>query len=119
MSANSNLTLISANAVSSTQTSADQVNSYARGIKVFLKVSQLGTGSLVLTIQAKDPTSGQYATLLVSLAVTDTNLHVYTVYPGITPTANVAVSDVVPKTWNVTVSGANNTSFTVGACLIV
>jgi hypothetical protein len=65
-----NITLINASVVSSTQTSADQTNYNGRGVKIYLNVSTIGTGSLVLTIYAKDPVSAQYFALLTGAAVT-------------------------------------------------
>ena len=110
-----NITLINASAVSATQTSADQLNVNARGVKITLNVTTIGTGSLVTTIQVKDPVSGVYTTVLTSAAVTTNTSATYTVYPGITATANVSASDILTRTWRVSVAGANVSTFTVGA----
>lgn len=114
-----NLSLISASNVSTSQTSPDQTNFYGRGVKVFLNATAIGTGALIVLIQYKDPVSGQYITALTSAAVIANGLTQYTIYPGIAAVANVAVNDVVPRTWRVQVTGANSSSFTVGGAIIL
>lgn len=116
---NMDATLIASASYSTTQTSPDQKNFNGRGVKVFLNVGVIGAGSLVLTIQGKDPVSGLYKALLTSVAVVGNGLTVYTVYPGITATANVSASDILSRTWNVTVTGANGTTFSVGSSVIL
>lgn len=113
------ISLIAATNVSATQTSLDQTNFYGRGVKVFLNVTAIGAGSLVVLIQYKDPVSGQYITALTSAAVIANGFTQYTIYPGITAIANVAVNDVVPRTWRVQVTGANGSSFTVGGAVML
>ena len=101
--------------------SADQVNAYGRGVKVFVNTTAIGTGSITVTIQAKDPASGAYTTLLASAAIVTNTTAVLTVYPGITATGNVSASDVLPRQWRiaVTANNANPANYTIGASLIV
>src|SRR4029077_12242080 len=81
-----------------TQTGADITNPAARGVKVVVVSTVIGTGSITPTIQAKAPASGtQYTTLAAGTIVTNTTT-AYTVYPGLTAAANVTVSDVLPQT---------------------
>lgn len=108
-------TIITAASVSSTQTSSDQTNYNGRGVTVYLNVTTIGTGSLVVTIQYKDDISGTYFTALASAAVVANGVTAYTVYPGATPAANLVASIPLPRTWRVQVTGANSSSFTVNA----
>lgn len=112
--------LITASSATTTQTSADQTNTSARGIKVVLNTTAIGTGSVTVVIQGKDQASGQYYTILSGAAVTTNTTNVYTVYPGVTATANVAANDVLPATWRVqvTANNANAATYTVGASLL-
>jgi hypothetical protein len=109
-----NITLINAANVSTTQTSADQTNFNGRGVKVWLNITTFGA-ALTLAIQYKDPVSGQYIAALSSAAIAANTFTQYTIYPGITAAANVSLSDVLPRTWRVQVTGASGSTFTV-AC---
>ena len=104
-----------------TQTGADMVNPEARGVKVVIVTTVIGTGSITLTIQGKDPGSGNYYTLLAGAAVTTNTTNIYTVYPGLTAAANVTASDVLPQTWRllVTANNANAATYTVGFSTLV
>ena len=104
-----------------TQNSPDLLNPYGRGVKVFVNTTAIGTGSITVTIQAKDPGSGSYATLLASAAIVTNATGVYTVYPGLDAVANVSANDILPRQWrvSVTANNANPANYTVGACVIV
>ena len=103
-----------------TQTGADQVNYGWGGIQVVLDMTVVGTGSVTLTIQGKDSVSAKYFTLLAGAAVTTNSTNVYTVYPGITATANVSASMVLPRVFRilVTANNANAATYSVGYCLV-
>ena len=107
--------------VTASQNGADQTNSSAKGIKATLVTTLIGTGSVTMAIQYKDPGSGVYTNLLSSAAVTTNTTTVLTVYPGITVTANVSASDVLPRVWRIalTANNANPANFNVGATLII
>lgn len=77
--------------------------------------------SVVPTIEGYDEVSGQWVTLLTGAAITGTGTTTLTLYPGVTVSANVAVSDVLPRTWRVTMTAADADSLTysVGANLIL
>lgn len=113
--------LITAAAVTTTQTGADQTNVNGRGVKVVLDMTAVGTGSVTLTIQGKDAASGKYYTLLAGAAVTTNSTNVYEIYPGIAAAANAAASATLPRTWRVlvTANNANATTYTVGASVIL
>lgn len=112
---------ITAVGATTTQTGPDLTNHNCRGVKIVLDTTAIGTGSVTISIQGKDATSGKYYTILTGAAVVTNTTNVYTIYPGITAAANVSVSDVLPRTWRVvvTANNANPASYTVGACLIV
>lgn len=113
--------LVSGVGATASQNSADQVNTDARGVKVFVNVTNAGTGSITAAVQAKDPASGAYTTLLASAAIVANGATVLTVYPGLPATANVSANDVLPRQWrvSVTANNANPINYTVGAALIV
>jgi hypothetical protein len=113
--------LVSGVGATASQNSADQTNTDARGVKVFVNVSNAGTGSITATVQAKDPASGTYTTLLASAAIVANGITVLTVYPGLPATTNVSANDILPRQWRVavTANNANPISYSVGASLIV
>lgn len=95
----------------------DQVNEAHRGLKVAIDITAIGASTnLTVTIQGKDKVSGKYYTVLVSAVLAAVSTTVLTVYPGITTTANVAASDVLPGTWRIqaVVAGTNTVTATIG-----
>jgi hypothetical protein len=116
-----NITAVASAAYTTTQTQADQVNYNHRGTVVVLNMSNVGTGSVTLEIDGKDPVSGQYYAILTGAAVTTNSVNTYTVYPGNTVTANVSASTALPRTWRikVTANNANSAVYSVGCMLIV
>lgn len=112
------ITLISqTTAASGTYVSGDQTNGGARGVKVYLNISAIGASvTVTATVQGKDPVTNTYYTLLASAAKAATGFTVLTVYPGLTAAANTVASDVLPRTWNVSVAVVDTTgtpTFTV------
>lgn len=112
--------LITASAVTTTQTLADQYNYNFRGIKVVLSTTVIGTGSITLTIQGRDSVSGAYYTLLAGAAVVTNTTNVYTVFPAAPATANVSANDFLPAVWriNCVANNANPATYTVSAVLM-
>lgn len=114
-------TALASAARTATVSSADLTNLGGRGVHVVLDATvDPGTASVVLTIEGKDPVSGKYYTLLTSAAVTSVSTNIYKVYPGLTAATNLTVSDIVPKTFRVTVTHADAQSLTysVGYSLV-
>ena len=103
------------------QNTFDLTNPNSRGMKLFVNMVAVGTGSVTVTIQGKDPVSGNYYTILASAAITVNGFTTYTVYPGAPITANVSVNDVLPRVWRVlaTANNANPANYTVAGCIIV
>jgi hypothetical protein len=112
--------LLASAARTATPTIADQVNNNinlnVRGVLVTLKVTAVvSSPSIVLTIAAKDPATGDYEALLTATAVVGTGIHSYLVYPGI----GVAAADMtqvasypLPPVWRVAVVHGNGDSIT-------
>lgn len=93
--------------------SADLVNYNARGVQVIIDATAIvATPSITVTIKGKDSLSGKYYTLLASAAITTVSTTLLTVYPGVTATANVAASQIIPRTWRVEVVAADADSIT-------
>lgn len=115
------VTLVTAVGATTTQTSPDQVNVGARGVKVTIDTTVIGTGSVTVTIQGKDKASGKYYTILAGAAVVTNTTNTYTVFPGATVTANVSANDELPEIWRVlvTANNANAATYTVGASTLV
>lgn len=118
---NQDIPVLNVVGATTTQTSPDFTNEHGRGLKVFLVTTAIGTGSITLSIQVKDPQSATYTTLLSGLAVTTNTSNTYTVYPGAPATANVSANDLLTKTFRivVTANNANAATYTVGASVIV
>lgn len=118
---NVNLTLLASAARTATTNSGDQVNYNGRGLHVIVDVTVAGTGSITITIQGKDPVSGQYYTILAGAAITTISTNIYKVYPGLPATANVSANDILPRTWRVlvTANNANTITYSVGASMIL
>jgi len=111
--ANDNTTILVSQARTATENSRDILNRNAKGCHIILDVTSVtATPSIVVTIQGKDNLSGKYYTILSGSAVTGTGTTVYKIYPGITASANVSASDVLPGVWRVSVSHADTDSIT-------
>lgn len=118
---NRDVTLLTSSSRTTTQTSADLVNYNGRGLYVVLDMTNVGTGSVTLAINAKDAISGKYYALLTGAVVNTNSTNVYKIYPGITVAANAAVSDALPRTFQivVTANNANAATYSVGYSVIV
>ncbi len=116
-----NITVLASAARTTTQTQADQTNYNHRGIVAVLDMTTVGTGSVTLEIDGKDPVSGKYYAILTGAAVTTNVTNTYTIYPGNTVATNVSASTVLPRTWRikVTANNANSATYSVGAMLIL
>lgn len=109
-------TVLASASRTTTQTSADQINPAGRFLHVILDMTTVGTGSVTVTINGKDPTSGKYYLLLAGAAVTTNSTNVYKVGPGLPATANVSANDIVPRIFQivVTANNANAAVYSVG-----
>lgn len=88
-------------------------NDRARGLFVVIDTTAVtSTPSTTFKIQNQCPLSGQWITLLTSAAITGTGTVTLRVYPGLTPAANLTVSDVIGEVWRVLPEHGNSNSHT-------
>lgn len=114
------ITLINASNVTTTQTSGLQLNYNARGAIIVLDmIDASASPSVTLSIQGIEPQTGSTWTIISGLAVTANGASVYRIYPGLIPVANATVNDIVPRTWQATVTANNANSATYMVCAIV
>jgi len=109
-------TALASAARTASSNSGDIINYNGRSIHVVLDMTVVGTGSVTLTIEGKDPLSGKYYTLLAGAAVVTNVTNVYKVGPGLPATANVSANDILPRTFriSVTANNANSATYSVG-----
>jgi hypothetical protein len=119
-SENSDGVFLASGARTTTQTQADQTNLNKNGIRVVVDTTAIGTGSITVAIQAKDPASGKYVTMLTGAAIVTNTTMTYLVYPGAANTANVSANDRLPRTWRILVThnNANSATYSVGYMLL-
>ena len=119
---NTDLTILASAARTATASSADITNYNGRGAHIVINVTAVtSTPSVVFTVEGKDALSSAYYTILTSAAITGTGTTALTVYPGATAAANVAVSQILPRTWRVTAThgDADSITFSVGASVVL
>ncbi len=101
--------------------SADMENEHGRGIQVVVRNTAGGGTSptLTVTIQGKDPASGEYYTLLASTAIAAGTpaTTVLTVYPGVAATNNVSAPNVLPTVWRILTAIGGSETPTVTASI--
>lgn len=116
-----NIVVLASAARTTTQTQADQTNYNHRGIVAVLDMTTVGSGSVTLEIDGKDPVSGKYYALLTGAAVITNSTNIYRVYPGLTAATNATANDVLPRTWRikVTANNSNSCTYSVGCMLVV
>ena len=119
------LEVLASGARTTTTNSSTYYTPGAVGVVVSISISAItATPSVTFTIQGYDEISDRYYTVLASAAQTATNtggsLLTLTVYPGITASANVAASAVLPPQWRVNCAhgDADSMTYSVGAQLL-
>lgn len=124
--ANNDVTVFASAARTATTNSTDMENRGARGVRLFLAVTAASgtTPTLDVKVQVKDPINDTYidvpggAFTQKTTTVTDE----LTIYPGVTVSANRAVSWPLSQKWRVVATiGGTTPSFTfsLAACYIV
>ena len=112
--------LLNASQRTTTFTSADIPTSGFKNLRVTLKTTAIGTGSITLTINRKDVGSASYILLLSGAAVTTNTTNTYSVTQNlIAASANVAAVDVLPEFIQIvsTANNANPADYTIGVDL--
>lgn len=119
---NTEETILASAARTATTNSADFTNYNSKGAQFIVDVTAIAaTPSITVNIQGKDPVSSNYYTLLTSVAISTVSTTILKVYPGIGAVANSAASDILPRTFRVSVTHADADSITysIGAALVV
>lgn len=103
-----------------TQTSADIDTQAAVGLIVTTDITIIGTGSITVTINRKDWTSGKYTPILSSAALVANGTTVLKINPTMPASANLVGQDMLPQTIQivVTANNANPVTYSVGYDLI-
>ena len=110
---NSNQVALPVAVRTATTASVDFLNLGWRGGHIIMNVTAVpGADSITLSIQGKDPISGNYYAILTGLGETTTGTKVYKVYPAIGAVANAAANDILPEIWRINVVHSAGTSFT-------
>lgn len=99
-----------------TQTTGDIDTGGSQFLNVVLDMTVVGTGSVTLTINGKDPASGKYYLILAGAAVITNSTNRYKVGPAVTASANAIAQDYLPDTIQlvVTANNANTATYSVG-----
>lgn len=113
-------TLLSSSARTATNSSSDATNHGWAGVMVIIDVTAgASTPSVVPSISAKDPVTGNYVSIAAFTAITSTTptTYVYTLRPGVTVSTSQpeAKAASLPKTWRLTMTHADSDSLTYSA----
>lgn len=115
------LTYLTSAARTTTQTQGDQTNTGRwRGILVYTNVTSAGTGSITVTVDWKDPVTGNYIHLNTGTAIIANGSQTITIYPGQTAAGALTNSITLPRTFRilVTANNANSVTYSVGYVLL-
>lgn len=108
-------TLISASRTT-TQTSLDIPTGGAMSsLNVVLDMTTVGTGSVTVTINGKDSTSGKYYLILSGAAITTNSTNRYRVGQMLASAANSVAQDYMPRYIQIVVT-ANNANAATYSC---
>jgi hypothetical protein len=97
------VTVPSAARAAATYTTANLIPPmWARGLVLYVNITNANGGTLTVTAQGVDPvgTTNVY-TILASAGLTANGLTALKIYPGLTAVANSVASDIVPALWNI------------------
>lgn len=109
----------SASRTATTYYSEEFSTELARGVRLFTNPTA-GSGTLVVTVQHKDPISGTWAdvTGASSSSISGTTMHVLTVHPQLTASANVNIAQPLSPSFRVkAVVATNPLTFSCAAVL--
>lgn len=112
-----NMLTLTASAVSVTGQDIDC--STAKGAVINVDITAITAGTMTLTVEGKDETSGKYYTILTSAALAAVATTTLRIYPGLVAAANVTVNDILPTKFRVRVTVVTGpVTMTVGAALV-
>jgi len=114
--ANLSIALLPSGVQVATYTSPDQVNYNGHALDVILDATGIGTATLTVAINAKDPASGKYYNLLTGAVINTISTNVYKIGPALAAVANLAANAWVPRVFQVVVAqaGTGNATYSVG-----
>lgn len=101
-----------------TTTSATQSTFNAGRLAVVINISAFTSGTLTFTVNGITSSNYTYP-ILVSTALGATGVTPLRIFPGATPSANAVANDLVPKQYNVVVTGTFTATYGVDAVLSV
>lgn len=119
------IVLLASAAITANGNTDIQANSFYRGIKVYIAPGSFGSGASAITVSIAgfDPVSKSFFTMLTSASLTASTFAVLSVYPGVTASSNVSISDVLPRSWHVTWAasawGTGGSTLGIAAMLII
>lgn len=109
--------LASAARAAATYTSGEYFASDVRGLRIYIDITNANGGSLVLKLQTKDPSSGNWVDVAgaVTAALGSNATTVLILYPSVAESANVDISDPIGTSWRISVTVSTATmTFSVG-----
>lgn len=119
---NFDLTVLTSAARTASINSADFVNYNSRGVIIIINVTAIAaTPSITVSIDGFDTTSGMYYSLLTSAAITTVSTTILSIAPGLNTVVNSRLSELLPRTWRVSVvnADADSITYSIGASLVV
>lgn len=116
-----NITLINVSNATTTQVSSMQLNYNHRSCIIVFQTTTIGSGNLTLSIQGIEPVSNYTWTILAGTAVSSNTTNLYKISPNLANSANAVAQDLLPRSWQVTVTAnnANPATYAVYAILLV
>lgn len=121
---NQNLSALVLSAATASSNGSDMENLSSRGAVFVVDITALsGTSpTMTVTIEGMDAVSGKYYTILASTALAAVATTVLRVYPGLTASANLIASDILPKNfrvrWTIGGTAGPTVTATVSALLV-
>lgn len=120
---NHDTTVLASASRSATVNSADQTNLHCRGVLICFNVTVVpGVDTVQLSLQGKDPLSGEYIEIVTSTAVATTGARFIYLAPGAGSLGsfNNYFNGQLPHTWRARMShsGAGAFTYSVGAMLL-
>ena len=79
--------------------------------------ADFNANDITFTLQGKDTLSGNYYTILASTAVNSVTTRILKVYPGLTVSANLVASDILPQTYRVTTTHVDDSPVTYSVAI--
>lgn len=106
-------TVLASAARTATVSSAAVVGENHRGAHIIITTTAYtAAASVVPTVEGYNSVTDSWYTLLTAAALSATGTIVLKVYPGQTAVANLAVNEVLPARWRVTMTAADTKSVT-------